>query len=271
MTIAAPYPLRFRGWTPEQITRGGLAAWWDFSDHATVFSDTTMTTAVNAGGTIAAVRDKAGGTHLTQATSSLRPTWEAPQSNLLNGLHGAAFDGTDDYFDTVASGLSFFRTVSAYSVFCHFRKRGGAGNRRIVGFTNGPSGFTTARYQILEASGGQFETGGRRLDTDSYQNIVGTTIASDLTNWTVAGVVDLSSQRISLFVNGSRDAASTFQTPGLSSDTDSQFARVGNLGTTSGSYFNGWMFEIVLLRSSNESYVPLMHDYFVRNRVSRGR
>lgn len=77
-----------------------LLLWYDFSDLATLFTDTGGTTPVTADGDlIALVNDKSGnGHHLSQGTSGNRPAYD-----LTSGVHSAQFDGVNDYLSRSAS------------------------------------------------------------------------------------------------------------------------------------------------------------------------
>lgn len=69
---------------------------------------------------------------------------------------------------------------------------------------------------------------GRRLDSDSYGSVDGTTAA--LGDWSIAsGVIDYEATSLRLHVNGSLIGQSdAFQTSGLTSDTPSQFLTLGH-------------------------------------------
>lgn len=80
--------------TPLQILGSSLSAWYDPRDMSTLFQDSAGTIAVTASGQpVGKILDKSGNNfHLTQATSSSRPTWQSS-----GGISSLLFDGTDDY------------------------------------------------------------------------------------------------------------------------------------------------------------------------------
>lgn len=83
------------GFSPAVLfARGEKGAWYDFSNWASVFTDTARTVPVTASGQQAAgVTDLSGnGLHLSQATTAARPTFTVG----ANGRAALSFDGIDD-------------------------------------------------------------------------------------------------------------------------------------------------------------------------------
>jgi hypothetical protein len=97
----------------------GLAGWWDASDSATLFNDTTGGSAVAADGAVARLEDKSGvGYHWSQSDSSLRP---ARKTGIRNSLDVLRFDGVDDFLfsDAPDQSQSFFPSDLFFSTTAH--------------------------------------------------------------------------------------------------------------------------------------------------------
>ncbi len=73
---------------------GGPVFWYDFGDPLTLYTDAGSTLVSADGQLIYQCNDKAGTNHITQSTSSKRPTYK---TNITNGFSIARFDATDDY------------------------------------------------------------------------------------------------------------------------------------------------------------------------------
>lgn len=85
-------------WTPAALYTGANGLWVEASDLATLFQDSAMTTAVSANGNpVGAWKDKSGnGNHVTQATSTARPTY-------ASGTYPAiSFDGSSQFLQVAA-------------------------------------------------------------------------------------------------------------------------------------------------------------------------
>jgi hypothetical protein len=98
--------------TPDMVS--GLTGWYDASDSSTLYDATSGGSLVSADSTVARWEDKSGsGRHLTQSTSSERPT---RKTNIKNGLDVLRFDGSNDNF---GSSFNFedLISLSASTVF----------------------------------------------------------------------------------------------------------------------------------------------------------
>lgn len=110
---------------------------------------------------------------------------------------------------------------------------------------------STNTGRVALEAGNVIRMGGRRLDSNSFQTLAGTTTTTD--TWVVAaGSIDYQNSTVRVYVNGVEDVTplTTFQTAGVTSATTPTFIRLGT-GTTE--YFPGSMAEILV-------YLKLLTD-----------
>lgn len=129
----------------------GLAAWYDFADPGSLFTDTGRTTGVLADAdVIKGVTDKSGGAkHLSEATNG--PAYKIATNN---GRSTALFDGTNDILTsasfTQAQPTSIFMAaqVVAYEAGVNTELLDANTNRAIIYATNGGFwGYSNASAQ----------------------------------------------------------------------------------------------------------------------------
>lgn len=97
-------PLLTSSFDPATLFTGSLVGmWYDPSDLSTLFQDSAGTTPVTADGQpVGKMLDKSGNNfHMTQATSSKRPTFKDS-----GGLRWLDFDGVDDYMDATTASMA---------------------------------------------------------------------------------------------------------------------------------------------------------------------
>ena len=140
------------------------------------------------------------------------------------------FDGTTL---TNLTKLNMFRNVGGGTVFVVIKYD--------VTALNSQSGFVASMGTNANASrvltgwqlaSGKFNVGGRRLDANSFQSVLATTTASSIFYMQTA-LINYSNSDASVFINGKLENTNTsFQTDGLTSDTNSLGIYLGNVGNT---------------------------------------
>jgi hypothetical protein len=96
--------------SPGTIT--GLAAWWDFSDASTLYSDSAATTLAAADASVAVAKDKStNGYNIAQSTANNRPLRKTAVKNSLDVLR---FNGSTN---TLAIPDVSTSTWPSYSIF----------------------------------------------------------------------------------------------------------------------------------------------------------
>jgi hypothetical protein len=163
----------------------GCKVWYDFSDAATVFQETTRTTLATVDvHSIGGVTDKSGaGNHLSQATSTKEPLYI---SNQINGRAVARFDGVDDALQaTMAADAS-------WTIFIAAKKRSAVGTAPNPLFAAG-SGSASVYTDSDVSSGYNYD-----LDSASASKPVGGTP----TNVNVVCLRVTSAAVLDVYVNG---------------------------------------------------------------------
>jgi 6-phosphogluconolactonase (cycloisomerase 2 family) len=160
-----------------------------------------------------------------------------PTNNFLITSHGNApyiqaytFDGTTltnltklNMFRNVGGGTVF--QVIKYDITAAYSQNGFVASMG----TNANASRVLTGWQ--SASGKPY-VGGRRLDANSFQNVLATTTASSIFYMQTA-LINYSNSDASVFINGKLENTNTsFQTDGLTSDTNSLGIYLGNVGNT---------------------------------------
>lgn len=166
-------------------------------------------------------------------TATRRPTIVAGG---LDGKKVLRFDGVNDEFSVGSSNFS--RNVSSTMIF-HVVKSDVVANRDIIAAAINTGGNN--RTQSATYSGG-----GRRLDSDGFQNIAGT---RSPTAWAIVGILlDNANAIARMYTNGVLDGEDlTWQSAGLTSNTASVRFRIGaSSNTLASNWFDGDMAEIIV-------------------------
>jgi hypothetical protein len=214
--------------SPLQVS--GLVAWYDFSDAATLFTDTARTTPVASDAdVIKGVTDKSGnGYHVTEATDG--PAYKV---NIQNGLSVSRYDGNND----TLSNTAFSDFGDAYTVFA------------VATFAL--AGAADAGQAILEVSTGTINTGfllwhdttikWRGIGAAQYTTGTGDVRDGSWNVWT--GMLTSGTQQIRLLKNGTQvgtDTAYTAPNPNTLNRLDLAHIIAG------GFYLNGDIAEVAI-------------------------
>lgn len=243
-------------WTPAEI---GTELWIDFSDESSVTRVDSL---------VSAVQDKSGNArHGAQSSTGARPFY---LHSIVNGRSAARFDGVNDRIDISGAG-DIARAVNGLSIV-------GVGQN----FRDADKVFLwiasagSASRALLRGTDTTNQSGGRRLDADSYASITSPAKASGPHIY--GAVFDWGNAHLTSVLDGdSADAA--FQTAGTTSNTASSVVVIGGY-TGSGTYeLDGLVGEIVVcpgaisleVRQRLEGYLahkwglagnlPLSHPY----------
>lgn len=165
------------------------------------------------------------------------------------------------------------RTLTNLTKLNMFRNVGGGTVFQVIKYNvtalNSQSGFVASMGTNANASrfltgwqlaSGKPHNGGRRLDTDTFQNVLATTTATT-TFYMQTALINYSNSDASVFVNGKLENTNTsFQTDGLTSDTNSLGIYLGNVGNTE--WLNGDIAEVIVYnRALSNNEIKVIHQY----------
>ena len=222
------------------FSSGQKGVWYDFSNPATLFSDTARTTLLTASGQqVAGIADLSGnGVHLQQATSTKRPVYTVGS----DGRSYLSFDGVDD---CLASIVNLDLAASQVTILAAFRK--------LVDVT---TAVMLELSDIVTSNNGAFalfapsNVGGNYDNINIYSRGATTTVsrpvqglAAPLTCVAVF-IADTVAPLISNRVNkGTELTTATTQGGG---NFGAYPLRVGARGASGTSPFGGWISEIII-------------------------
>ena len=185
-----------------------------------------------ANGTTWVDKSSAQNADATQGQFMARPT---VVDSVFNNLTAVEFDG-NDFMEVSSSAFGMLRNVSGATmigVLTTDLTNSNSALRALMVSSGANSAASRAGinlydgFQASSQGSGDFGLAGRRLDSDSFQRIEGgEVVAGELA--TMTGLFDYQAGDLTLLVNGQLETSFTsFQTPGLTSDTDSLNIRVG--------------------------------------------
>jgi hypothetical protein len=240
------------------------ALWVDASDSSTLWSDEVfgLGNLVAPNGTVQRIEDKSGnGRRLTKGNPSFSPYRRV---GVRNGLDALEFDSTrSTSLSNHATGLDIFRNVSGATIFTAFRFRAVPSIREIIFHAANALVIGSSRVlvDVDPPTATLYRLGSRRLDADAGQNI----FSSKPPNTQAVvntSILDYGNSNSYIYINGELSASSsTFQTDGLSSDTDSLQYSIGARTDSGGG--------TALAPSNIDFYEAVVFNYVLseRNRI----
>lgn len=176
-------------------------------------------------------------------------------------IQAYTFDGTTL---TNLTKLNMFRNVGGASIFAVVKYSGGASSQAAFFASNNTTANPrTYLYQRFSGTNVKYTIAGRRLDADLFQALQSIT---ESTNIFVlhTGVIDYSNSNAFVYLNGSiNNSTTSFQTDGLTSNTDSSVIQISNAAIPN--YMNGDIAEIIVFnRALTTAEIANVHEYLSR-------
>jgi hypothetical protein len=181
--------------------------------------------------------------HATQATAGNKPLYLTAQ---VNGRPAVSFDGTNDFLSI--STVSLFKNIGVCTVYAVTATGAIAADRRIFS----ASTPTSANSRIIVGRGRGSGTNtvgalGRRLDADVGAEANSAINAFPSDAWTIqTAVFDWDNSDLFVYLNGMLAASNTsFQTDGVTSNTDSAGIVIGAAASANVSFYPGKIAELI--------------------------
>ena len=199
------------------------------------------------------------GNHAKQDDEDKRPIY-IPEVEDLKDQPVVSFDGQDDYLD-VPTSLGIFRKATGGTIIVVAAPTKSSNVETLIGWSI-HNDIYRYRYTLGKTGNDEWRTGGRRLDGDSFQIIVGGTIETGTFNL-VSSVVSWENAVLRLFEDGIEVASSdSFQTSGGTSDTDSLGMAIGARPDGNDNNWKGDIAEILIYdRALNDPEREMVEAY----------
>jgi len=196
-------------WSPASLAN--LALWLDASQITGLANADPVTT----------WNDLSGAGNNATGAGATRPTY---RTNVLNGLPTVRFSGS--FLDLAGAGLNLVRNVAGFTLIAVTNPAASATQQRVLYASAASSGST--RAFLFRISTTQFQTGGRRLDADSFASISNTIPATQQFDVWIARY-DYANTTVQLYQDAVTPVASSssFQTAGNTQDAASGMIRIG--------------------------------------------
>lgn len=226
--------------------------WIDFADATTISL---------SGSNITQINDKSGsGYNFTQGTSANQPILA---SAVLNGRNAGYFDGVNDALTVGSTNL--LRNVSGATIFAARKWEVLPAETRTI--LNIVGGTGLSRMRLASTDSGKNDAGGRTLDADGFVSTIGAADVSTSAAQIQTAVFDYANTDLFQFINGVLDGSTTsFQTATTTSNTASTDTSMGANPSLTGTFFKGWIAEILVYHTALSAANRARVDAYLRNK-----
>lgn len=214
----------------------GLVGWYDFSDTSTITTSSgRVTICTNKAGS-------SGGGGRLEVDTGPGPTYS---SATQNGLNTALFDGSTTYLDDKTVD-ALLRNVSGWSKFivCKTLRNNNSVVDTIANVASADAITARAAIQIQPTTG-NWSAGGRRLQTDAFQNCISSTQATITAFHYLSVVASYTATTCTLFLDGTQIAQNIAWASVGTTSNDGGFLWMGRSGAGT-SWFNGHAGELLI-------------------------
>lgn len=230
--------------TPVPLLLPGLGLWVDANYTAGHYQDAGITPATADGDPVGRT-GRVVGNLANQSDAAKKP---ALKLAIQNGKSVLRFDSGDVLG---LSDVSLLRNAASATVLAVVSYPENTGGHWVLNYCTGAS--TASRLVIgVNMTVGAYETGGRRLDADTFASVNSGTFNVGMILHTAQ--FDFANSNLSQYINGVLSGATTtFQTDGNTSDTDSTAAWIGGSSSLPAKPLTGDLAELLV-------YVPALSD-----------
>ena len=191
-----------------------------------------------------------------------RPTWHAQGPN---GLPALRFEGSQALRLDTTAGLTSLAGLTILVVACvdDFSRQH---NLLTV---SSASGTASRVLMFVSTTTGYLHAGGRRVDTDSFQQLNTARAVAAGAPFIHTSSFDYANGRLRIYQDGIKRADGAWQTAGNSAATAPQFLMAGDFSAPSQRLI-GWILGIYAIRSapSADDMVPVLHYVRTAKRVA---
>lgn len=196
--------------------------------------------------------DRSGNSrHITQATTGNAPLLKLAVTG--SGKNAIRFDGTDDYMDMpVINGL--LQNLAGFTIYGTFKFASVPTGRTRVFHASGALTSATKTVFGSSATSGKRGVGGRRVDADTFVEVVGAATILSSAFAVQSATVEFSTRNANLYLNNSLDGTTSVfgGAAGNSENITSSLVRIGASATAT-ELFSGDLVSLLVFQSIHDS------------------